>query len=325
MQHRDTAALDLCPDWARRSIALGTEYDKMRSDYLMIVHSSRNGRRRGALNARTAGFTLIELLVVIAIIAILASMLLPALSRAKQKGQGVACINHLKQLTTAAVIYAGDFRDYWPLNNPGNDSLNLANPPAGYLPRVWVEGREGSNLTDEQSAQGMVSERVSLIAPYLKSKLVFRCPGDNKPWKINNLTLMHPRSYGMNAYVAWNSTEWHDMPDEQRYEIFRRTTQGWSSSKLFFFGEIHPDSVCRPMFGMNMDSQMIYHYPGNYHGQISNFAFLDGHTEAHRWRDGLFNNPRPPPVNWHDHTGNPAKPSSYGDLAWLKEHTTLPR
>jgi prepilin-type N-terminal cleavage/methylation domain-containing protein/prepilin-type processing-associated H-X9-DG protein len=279
--------------------------------------------RGEALLRQQEAFTLIELLVVIAIIAILAAMLLPALSRAKQKSQTIACINNLKQLTTAAVVYSVDFRDFWPLNNPGDDAVNLANPPAGYSPRVWAEGREGSNLIDEQAANGMVSERVSLIAPYLKSKTVFRCPGDKKPWIINNQRLTRPRSYGMNAYVGWNSTPWHDMPNEQRYQIFRRTAHGQSGSTCFIFGEIHPDSLCRPMFGINMDLQTVYHVPGDYHGQVSNFAFLDGHTELHRWRDPQFNEPKPPPANWHDHTANAAKPSSYADLAWLKQHTTV--
>src|SRR5215467_8959828 len=98
------------------------------------------------------GFTLIELVVVIAIIAVLASMLLPALSRAKQKSQGVACLNNLKQLAIASVVYAGDYRDFWPLNNQGDDAVNLASPPANYTPRVWAEGREGSYLIDEQTA-----------------------------------------------------------------------------------------------------------------------------------------------------------------------------
>jgi prepilin-type N-terminal cleavage/methylation domain-containing protein/prepilin-type processing-associated H-X9-DG protein len=272
-----------------------------------------------------SGFTLIELLVVIAIIAILAAMLLPALSRAKMKTQSISCINNLKQMATASTIYAVDFRDFWPLNNQGDDALNLANPPAGYQPKVWAEGREGSNLTDDATVQGMVSDKVSLLAPYLKNKGSFRCPGDNKPWRINNQYIMRPRSYGMNAYVAWNSAAWHNMPDEKKYLVFRKTSEGRSAASMFFFGEIHPESLCRPMFGMNMDSQMIYHYPGNYHGRISNFAFLDGHAENHKWRDSLFNNPVPAPANWHDHTGNGAKLSSYPDLAWLKQHTTLAR
>ncbi len=271
------------------------------------------------------GFTLIELLVVIAIIAILAAMLLPALSRSKRKSQSVACLNHLKQLMTASLLYAGDYRDFWPANNIGDASVNLANPPANYVPQVWAEGREGSNLIDEQTAQGMVSDRISLVAPYLKEKKVFRCPGDTKPWKVGTQYIQRPRSYGMNAYVAWTGQLWNAMPDEKRYRVFRKTTDSGPVSMIFIFGEIHPDSLCRPMFGMNMDSQAIYHYPGNYHGQVSNFGFLDSHAETHRWRDTQFNDPQPPPANWHSHTGNLAKPSSATDLAWLKAHATIRR
>ena len=178
-------------------------------------------------------FTLIELLVVIAIIAILAAMLLPALSRAKQKGQAVSCINNVKQLVTAASIYAVDYRDFWPLNNEGDSAVNLANPPANYVPKVWVEGREGSNLSSEAAAQGMVSERVSLIAPYLKSKEVFRCPGDKKPWVVAGQTIVRPRSYGMSAYVGWNAAPWSGMPNLTRYQIFRKTSINRMPSTTF--------------------------------------------------------------------------------------------
>jgi prepilin-type N-terminal cleavage/methylation domain-containing protein/prepilin-type processing-associated H-X9-DG protein len=273
---------------------------------------------------RRNGFTLIELLVVIAIIAILAAMLLPALSRAKAKSLSVACFNHLKQLTTASIMYAGDNRDYWPLNNPGDPGLNLANPPANHVPSVWAEGRDGSNLLDDQTASGMVSDRVSLVAPYLKEKAVFRCPADRKTFMVNGKAVSWPRSFGMNAYVGWSAAPYNNMPDDRTYWVFRRTTDG-PVARFFIFGEINPDSLCRPMFGINMNSTMIYHYPGNYHGRISNFSFGDGHVEGHRWVDSNFNDPKPPPGNWHDHTGNPARPSSYTDLAWLKEHATTRR
>ena len=115
------------------------------------------------------------------------------------------------------------------------------------------------------------------------------------------------------------------MPDGQKYRILRKTVDAKNATTIFIFGEINPNSICRPMFGINMDTQTIYHYPGNYYGLRSNFSFVDGHAETHRWKDSQFNNPTPAPANWHDHTGNQAAPNSKNDLAWLKEHAALRR
>jgi prepilin-type processing-associated H-X9-DG protein len=262
--------------------------------------------------------------VVIAIIAILAGMLLPALSRAKSKAQSISCLNNTKQLVLAALTYSTDFNDQWPLNGAGDPGINLANPPANYVPEVWVEGREGSNLTDEQSAMGMISPRVSLLAPYIPAKDSFRCPGDNKLRAIGGgKKVRWPRSYGMNAYVGWKEPSYNGtLPNKTRYQVFMRTSDAGAGSQFFIFGEIHPDSICRPMFGVNMDSDAVYHYPGNYHGKLSNFAFLDGHGETHRWTDSNINDPKPAPSNWHDHGANMVKPAARNDLRWLKEHTT---
>ncbi len=272
------------------------------------------------------GFTLIELLVVIAIIAILAGMLLPALSKAKQKASAISCLNNLKQLSLAANVYSGDNNEAWPANNPGDDGVNLVNPPANYVAKVWAEGREGSNLTDETTAAGLVSEKLSLIAPYLKAKGSFRCPGDKKPIRQGNRTFLRPRNYGMNTFFGWTGPAYHQQP-APRYLMFKKTTDVTQASQFFIFGEIHPFSICRPQFGVHMDGNNMYHVPGNYHDRTSTFSFADGHAEAHRWVNSKFNNPGYAEADgfWHNHeTPMPgiSAASILADSTWFKQHTT---
>jgi prepilin-type N-terminal cleavage/methylation domain-containing protein/prepilin-type processing-associated H-X9-DG protein len=272
------------------------------------------------------GFTLIELLVVIAIIAILAGMLLPALAKAKAKATGISCMNNTKQMILAAQLYAGDFDDKWPANSPGDANVNLANPPANYVPSVWVEGREGSNLTDEKTALGMVSEKVSLMAPYMKAQSSFRCPGDNKPIKQGGKSFLRPRNYGMNTYFGWEGATYHSEPNS-KYWVFKKTTHVTQPGTFFVFGEIHPFSICRPQFGVHMDNNTVYHVPGNYHGKASNFAFADGHSESHKWVNSKFHNPQLAEADgfWHNHNANLPKTTTaeiLTDLTWLKNHTT---
>ena len=133
---------------------------------------------------RTQIFTLIELLIVIAIIAILASMLLPAIGKARETAKGIACINNLKQLGNGYIMYAGDYNDW--------------------LPACFLSGQGGYS--------GAVGWWYSCIAPYVgiksgsvarKNRAVnsFQCPTDRR---FMQSATKRGVSYGQNEYVGYD-------------------------------------------------------------------------------------------------------------------------
>jgi len=304
-------------------------------------------RYRSALQKRH-GFTLIELLVVIAIIAILASLLLPALAKAKRKATMVKCLNNVKQLALAAQLYGTDNNDRWVQNGNADQALNLANVPPNHVPRVWAEGREGTNLNDERQARGMVAENVSLIAKYMNTKESFRCPEDKELLGTGNNRFLRPRSYGMNFFLGWTvdsitGANYHNEPAGKN-QIFKTMGSTLRPGELFNFGELHPYSVCQPPFGTHptWDAQgnptganRSFHVPGNLHGQVSVFSMADGHAESHKWQNPRFNTPvlangNKIPENdgwWHNHDTplSGVKPAEVvADFAWLGRHATVP-
>src|SRR5271157_4845472 len=127
-------------------------------------------RTRFVMNSKPSrwsfAFTLIELLVVIAIIAILAALLLPALSKAKAKSQRVGCVSNLKQLGYAWTMYSGDYNDML-VPNWLND------------PRAWIDGTEGSVQT-YPGATNLIALKNGLLYKYNPNVGVYKCPAANR-------------------------------------------------------------------------------------------------------------------------------------------------
>jgi hypothetical protein len=305
-----------------------------------LIHCLMEIQKTDILPGRI-GFTLISLVAIIAIMTILAGLLFPALARARKRSQEIVCLTNSKQLTLAAHLYAAQNFDRWIGNGSSDVTVKFLQPPENYRPRVWAEGREGSGqfyLEEERTAEAMLSEKFSLIAPYLKTTATLKCPGDSQPTiRAANVNFVRNRNYAMNCFFGWTDPPWASEPNSsvKRFLIVGETTK---PADFFLFGEIHPFSMCRPHFGVHPNNALkadpiacdYYHLPASFHGKVSVFSYADGHAAPHAWNSPFFNNPNRQWNDgfWHSHTGTqyPALSQERGritaDSIWLGRAAT---
>jgi prepilin-type N-terminal cleavage/methylation domain-containing protein/prepilin-type processing-associated H-X9-DG protein len=243
-----------------------------------------------ALKRGRSGFTLIELLVVIAIIAILAAMLLPALSRAKMKAQGAQCMSNTKQISLGWLMYSTDNNDR--LVDPSKALYVSANPADGASYMDWTADPHNTRtdvLVNEVNYGD--PDKASLLAKYLPNAGVWKCPADNfsgplTPGPRTRSICIAGTAGGSPVFPAAGSTY-----GRTYFKVNKQAdlvTPG--PAMIFTVIDEQADSINDATFmidpGQPRGNEYWRDCPATYHGGSGSISFADGHSIIKKWLDG---------------------------------------
>ncbi|MBI4324114.1 MAG: prepilin-type N-terminal cleavage/methylation domain-containing protein [Chloroflexi bacterium] len=275
------------------------------------------------------GFTLVELLVVIAIIAVLASLLLPAIGNAKVRARTIECLNNKKQLGLAWTLYADDHEG----RLVSNSSDAWAILPDWFHSPVWVPGWMSWDTRPEVTNYAhLVTQPNAHLAPYLSfSYRPYKCPADKflSPAQKALGWRERVRSVSMNKWMG-DGYDYQDIPKKYYNAGWAYYTRLWQMRKLGpakarVITDVHPDSLADAHFRVTPElgvrGRWFSTVPGSSHGGSGTFVFADGHAEVKKWLEPETKQPVLfAPWDWRRH--DKARYKGTRDVDWLFERST---
>lgn len=271
----------------------------------------------------SAAFTLVDLLAIIAVLAIGFALLTPALARTQPNSKTFQCLNNLRQLGRAWLMYADDNNERTVGIYHGSSALggSAASDPTK---APWALGwQDWTTSRDNTNVLFVTDDRYSKLAKYLNHSLtVFKCPSDQFVSAAQQAAGFKERVRSVTGNIGvgpgnaetgpWDSTTFRHITTLSGFQF-----PGPSGTWVFL--DENADSQNDPGFFNPRVGQWI-DFPATYHNGATSFAFADGHAELHKWKASMSSKAYQGAPIWDVVRPGPPASATDADIGWMRYH-----